>query len=105
MLKKKLSTAASDQDLIHGCREGRPDAWERLLSKYERLVFSVPVRYGLSDDDAADVTQLTFASLIQTLDWTGCGRIAAWERGSSPWHAVTPGACWTATVAKPPLRA
>ena len=79
MLKKRLSTAESDQDLIHGCREGRPDAWERLLSKYERLVFSVPVRYGLSDDDAADVTQLTFASLIQTLDrLREDSRLGAW---------------------------
>jgi RNA polymerase sigma factor (sigma-70 family) len=38
------------------------------MNKYERLVFSVPLRYGLSADDAADVAQLTFASLIEALD-------------------------------------
>ena len=59
---------ASDRDLIRGCREGRVGAWRRLLEKYERLVFSVPRKYGLSTDDAADVTQLTFTILVQSMD-------------------------------------
>jgi len=49
------------------------------MNKYERLVFSVPVRYGLSADAAADVAQLTFASLIQALDRLGeDSRLGAW---------------------------
>lgn len=68
MLEKKPITAESDQVLIHGCRRGSPAAWEQLLKKYERLVFSVPVGYGLSEDDAADVMQLTFSSLMRSLD-------------------------------------
>jgi RNA polymerase sigma factor (sigma-70 family) len=31
-------------------------------------VFSVPRRYGLSTDDAADITQLTFTILVQSMD-------------------------------------
>jgi RNA polymerase sigma factor (sigma-70 family) len=31
-------------------------------------VFSVPRKYGLSTDDAADVTQLTFTILVQSMD-------------------------------------
>jgi RNA polymerase sigma factor (sigma-70 family) len=54
--------------LIRGCREGRVEAWRRLLEKYERLVFSVPRKYGLSTDDAADITQLTFTILVQSMD-------------------------------------
>lgn len=58
----------SDQDLIHACRKGETRAWERLLDKYEHLVFSIPLNYGLSHDDAADITQLTFTILIESLD-------------------------------------
>jgi RNA polymerase sigma factor (sigma-70 family) len=31
-------------------------------------VFSVPRRYGLSPEDAADITQLTFTILVQSID-------------------------------------
>jgi RNA polymerase sigma factor (sigma-70 family) len=43
-------------------------AWQKLLDKYERIVYSVPRRYGLSVDDAADVTQLTFTILVESID-------------------------------------
>jgi RNA polymerase sigma factor (sigma-70 family) len=57
-----------DRDLILDCRNGDLGAWQRLLDRYERLVFSVPRRYGLSREDAADVTQLTFTILFQNMD-------------------------------------
>jgi RNA polymerase sigma factor (sigma-70 family) len=57
-----------DRDLILDCRNGDLGAWRRLLERYERLVFSVPRRYGLSREDAADITQLTFTILFQSMD-------------------------------------
>src|SRR5688572_24600393 len=58
----------SDPDLIQACRSGDDRAWERLLDKYERLVFSISLNYGLTTDDAADVTQITFTILLQNLN-------------------------------------
>ena len=58
----------SDRDLIRACRKGRVEAWQELLDKYERIVFSVPRKYGLSVDDSADVTQLTFTILVENMD-------------------------------------
>jgi len=58
----------SDRSLIRACRRGDVGAWQGLLDRYERLVFSVPRRYGLSPEDAADITQLTFTILIQSMD-------------------------------------
>ena len=58
----------TDRDLIRACRAGDARAWERLLNKYERLVFSISLNYGLTTDDAADVTQITFTILLQNLD-------------------------------------
>lgn len=58
----------SDHDLIQACRAGDAHAWELLLDKYERLVFSISLNHGLTSDDAADVTQITFTILLQNLD-------------------------------------
>jgi RNA polymerase sigma factor (sigma-70 family) len=65
---QKGGAITSDRDLIRGCHEGRVDSWRRLLEKYERLVFSVPRKYGLSTDDAADITQFTFTILVQSIN-------------------------------------
>jgi hypothetical protein len=48
-------------------RKGDARAWERLADRYERLVFSIPLNYGLSREVAAAIPQLTFTILIQTL--------------------------------------
>ena len=58
----------SDHELIRACRAGDGRAWERLLDKYERLVFSISLNHGLTTDDAADVAQITFTILLQNLD-------------------------------------
>ncbi len=58
----------TDRELIRACRSGDARAWERLLDKYERLVFSISLNYGLTTDDAADVTQITFTILLQNLN-------------------------------------
>ncbi|MFN8454146.1 MAG: sigma-70 family RNA polymerase sigma factor [Anaerolineae bacterium] len=63
-----MNWGTSDQKLIHACRQGDTQAWTNLLNQYERLVFSIPLRYGLSREDAADITQLTFTILLQSLD-------------------------------------
>ena len=69
----------TDHDLIQACRAGHAHAWERLLDKYERLVFSISLNYGLTAEDAADVTQITFTILLQNLDTLPDGiRLAPW---------------------------
>jgi RNA polymerase sigma factor (sigma-70 family) len=57
-----------DRDLIRACRNGQVGAWRLLLDKYQRIVFSIPRKYGLTSEDAADITQLTFTILFQSLD-------------------------------------
>ncbi len=54
--------------LLEGCRTGDEKSWATLVSRYERLVFSIALRTGLDRDDAADVTQLTFATLLESAD-------------------------------------
>ncbi|MEJ7631291.1 MAG: sigma-70 family RNA polymerase sigma factor [Rubrobacteraceae bacterium] len=66
-MKSTRVAADSDRDLIRRCLAGSAGAWQRLLDNYEGLVYSIPLRYGLSRDDAADVAQITFTILIQSL--------------------------------------
>ena len=46
-----------DPELIRACLAGDSRAWDRLLSRYERLIFSIPRASGLDTDEAADVYQ------------------------------------------------
>jgi RNA polymerase sigma factor (sigma-70 family) len=68
LVKNERDAVGSDRDLIRRCRQGSAGAWRQVLKKYERLVYSIPLRYGLSRDDAADIAQITFTILIQGLD-------------------------------------
>ena len=71
--------AKSDRELIEACRRGDGQAWQMVLDQYERLVFSIPLNSGLSAEDAADVTQLTFTIFMESLDrLRDDSNLAAW---------------------------
>jgi RNA polymerase sigma factor (sigma-70 family) len=59
---------AADAELIAACLEGEPQAWEALIERYQRLIYSIPYKYHLSPDDAADVFQFVCLSLLEKLD-------------------------------------
>lgn len=71
---------ADDPDsLLTRCRTGDPAAWDEVVERYERLVFSVARRNGLSREDAADVTQATFVAMFESLDRIrDDDRLASW---------------------------
>ena len=58
---------ATDSELVHACGRGDRQAWETLVRRYERLVFSVARRSGLDEEAAADVFQRVFVSLVEHL--------------------------------------
>ena len=58
----------TDRKLIIACRRGDERAWETLIARHERLVFSIARRQGLSAADAADVMQKVFIILLQSMD-------------------------------------
>ena len=62
------STEPSDQHLIAACRRGDAAAWESLCQRFGNLVYSIGKGVGLSDADAAEVTQQTFCILHDSLD-------------------------------------
>ena len=57
----------SDWDLIQACKQHDSSAWQTLITRYERLLLSIPFRYGLTQTDAEDVAQGTFINLMESL--------------------------------------
>jgi RNA polymerase sigma factor (sigma-70 family) len=69
----------SDPKLIQSCRRGDQAAWDELVDRYGRLVYSIPRRYGLSESDADDVFQSVFLILLRKLDTVRDEtRLSAW---------------------------
>jgi RNA polymerase sigma factor (sigma-70 family) len=66
-LSTPRDTAAEDEKLVQDCLNGDEKAWNRLIDKYKRLIYSVPVKYGLSPDDAADIFQNVCVDLFTNL--------------------------------------
>lgn len=60
------SGPVNDADLLERVGAGEGEAWETLISRYERLIYSVALRNGLPATDAMDVTQSTFMILLES---------------------------------------
>ncbi len=73
-------TVQSDPELIaasldHGDRQ----AWETLILRYKRLIYSIPVRMGFLPSDAADVFQTVCLLLLENLAYLRRrDRLGAW---------------------------
>ena len=65
----RLHLLAPDLDarLVERCLTGDPRAWDALVRRYERLVYSIARSYRLPDADVADVFQDVFAALVRNL--------------------------------------
>jgi RNA polymerase sigma factor (sigma-70 family) len=59
--------AAEDEKLVQDCLHGDEKAWGRLIDKYKRLIYSVPVKYGFSPEDSADIFQNVCIDLYTNL--------------------------------------
>ena len=57
----------SDVRLVSACRQGNEQAWAALIDKYKNLIFSIPIKYGFSRTDAADIFQAVCADLVAEL--------------------------------------
>jgi RNA polymerase sigma factor (sigma-70 family) len=47
----------SDERLVHECLKGSEEAWSALIEKYKNLIFSIPIKYGVVSDEAAEIFQ------------------------------------------------
>jgi RNA polymerase sigma factor (sigma-70 family) len=56
-----------DTRLVKECLRGDDKAWSELLSKYKNLIFSIPIKYGFTREEASDVFQSVCLDLFNEL--------------------------------------
>ena len=57
-----------DNTLLARCRSGDSGAWSQLVERYRRLVWSVIIKHRMRDEEAEDVFQHVFATLVSSID-------------------------------------
>ena len=57
----------TDQVLVAECLLGNEAAWSELIEKYKNLIFSIPIKYGLSSEDASEIFQAVSFTLLREL--------------------------------------
>ena len=73
-----------DARLVARCIDGEARAWEALVRRHERLVYSIGRSYRLGDEDMADVFQDVFAALLKGLPRLREGRtLVRWLSSTS----------------------
>ncbi len=66
-LSTPATIANDDQLLVQQCLSGDENAWNRLIDRYKRLIYSIPVKQGLSPQDSQDVFQSVCVDLFTNL--------------------------------------
>jgi len=76
---RALGATVSDADLVQACLDEDAGAWDEILRRFGRLVYSIPRRYGFSDADADDVFQVVLTILFRKLETIrDRDRLSAW---------------------------
>ena len=57
----------NDTRLVKECLSGDEAAWAQLIDKYKALIYSIPIKYNLPPQEAADVFQSTCVELLVRL--------------------------------------
>ena len=58
----------TDQELVARAQRGDSEAFERIVKRYEGIVFNSAYRIVGDRDDAADITQTTFVKVFEKID-------------------------------------
>lgn len=63
----KLWAESSDAVIIDACLDGDEKAWQALVHRYKRLVYSIPLKWGMAPDDAVDIFQAVWLDCFRQL--------------------------------------
>ncbi len=70
---------SADAKLVRRCIAGDQDAWKQLVSRYQRLIYSVAIKICRDPEIATDILQQVFLELYQRLhELKNATSLAAW---------------------------
>jgi RNA polymerase sigma factor (sigma-70 family) len=61
------SKPSEDELLVQQCLRGSEQGWSALIDKYKNLIFSIPIKLGLSREDAVEIFQAVCLALLHDL--------------------------------------
>jgi RNA polymerase sigma factor (sigma-70 family) len=67
LVASSIYNKRTDPELVALCLNGDALAWEALIMRYRRFIYSIPVRFGFRSADSADVFQTVCLKLIEHL--------------------------------------
>lgn len=65
--ERRFFDSPADEQLVSECIKGNQEAWSQLIDKYKNLIFSIPLKYGFSRDEAGDIFQDVCLGLLSEL--------------------------------------
>jgi RNA polymerase sigma factor (sigma-70 family) len=65
--RSEPGAAWTDSRLVRECLDGDERAWAALIAKYKNLIYSIPLKYGATPEDAADLFQQVCLELFAEL--------------------------------------
>jgi RNA polymerase sigma factor (sigma-70 family) len=81
----------SDETLLLACAGGDAGAWNLLVDRYKRLIYTIARRSGLDEEESTDVLQAVFTILLERIDTIEQpAQIGAWLVATArreSWHA------------------
>lgn len=70
-MKTRIATRKrewTNEQMVRECCKGNEDAWSALIDQYKNLIFSIPIKFGLSREDATDIFQAVCVDLLAGLN-------------------------------------
>ena len=65
--QEKAASRLERRTACQSLSSGDETAWSLLIDKYKALIYSIPVKYGLSPQESADIFQATCTELLVRL--------------------------------------
>ena len=88
-MKAAVYKKLTDPELVSRCLDGEAEAWETLIMRYRRLIFSIPNKFGFSPSDCNDVFQTVCVKLIEHLqDLKDESKVSAWLITTTTRHCI-----------------
>ncbi len=88
-MKPDANTKLTDPELVGQCLDGEAAAWETLITRYRRLIFSIPNKFGFLPSDCNDVFQTVCVKLIEHLeDLKDNSKVSSWLITTTTRHCI-----------------
>jgi RNA polymerase sigma factor (sigma-70 family) len=75
--------------LVKACQRGEPAAWDEVLDRFGRLIWSVALRLGLHQDEAEEVFQRTWVAIVEGIgNLRQPERLVSWIAGTARYQVL-----------------